>query len=336
MNLTTKYMGLELKNPVVASASPLSKSADGIKKLEDAGVSAVVMYSLFEEQVKTEDADFDYFTTYGTEFYSESLSYFPSTEDYGSSADEYLNTISKAAESCEIPIIGSLNGVSNKGWIEYAKKMVDAGAKGIELNIYFLPTDLTLTGNEVEKRYLDILKAVKDCVDVPVAVKLSPYFSSIANMAKQLDDAGADALVLFNRFYQPDFNINAMEVDCTLELSTPSEIRLPLLWTAVLSGKLNASVGATTGVHSSTEAVKYILAGADVVMPASALVKGGAAAATPIITGLESWLQGRGYDSIDEARGAMDQQSVADPDAFERANYIKVLKSVKIDEMQSF
>ena len=327
MDLTTTYMGLELKNPVVASASPLSKTVDGIKKLEDAGVSGVVMYSLFEEQVKQEDADLDYFLSYGTESFGEALSYFPQMDVYGSTADEYLSTISRASESCDIPIIGSLNGVSTKGWIDYAKKMEDAGAKGLELNIFFLPTDITTDGASVEAKYLEIVKAVKGIVSIPVAVKLNPYFSAVANVAKKLDDAGADALVLFNRFYQPDFNINALEVDCSLDLSTPSEVRLPLLWTATLAGQVKASLGATTGIHTADEAAKCILAGADIVMPASVLVKNGPAAATPIVEGLSSWLDGSGYGSLAQARGAMSMAKVADPAAFKRANYIKVLKA---------
>lgn len=328
MNLNTSYMGLELKNPVIASASPISRTIEGIRKLEDAGVSAVVMYSLFEEQVKTEDEDLDYFLSYGTEQFAEALSYFPQGGDTGSGADEYLNTISQAARSCDIPIIGSINGVSNKGWIDYARQMQEAGASAIELNIYFLPVDIDFDGVAVEQRYIDILSTVKNSVSIPVAVKLSPYFSSIGNMAKKLDAAGADALVLFNRFYQPDFDLESMEVDCTMEFSTPAEIRLPLLWTAVLSGRLNCSLGATTGVYTATEAIKYILAGADAVMMASALVQKGAGAAEEVIHGLEQWLANAGHESLTQVKGAMNLSSVADPAAFERANYIRILRSV--------
>jgi dihydroorotate dehydrogenase (fumarate) len=320
-------MGLQLENPVVASASPLSGTFDGIRRLEDAGVSAVVMPSLFEEEVLHEDQTFDYFLSQGSDQFAEALSYFPSPVQGSSAADRHLDIIKRASRACEIPIIASINGVSKSSWIDYAGYMVEAGAKGIELNIYFLPVDIDMDGATVENNYLDIVRMVKGAVNVPVAVKLSPYFSAFANMARRLDDAGANALVLFNRFYQPDFDIESKSLSSTLELSTPSEIRLPLLWTAVLSGHLKASIAAGTGVQTATEAIKYLLAGADVVTMASALLKEGPQSATAVIEGIRTWLSDQGHDSIEDIKGSMNHRSIANPAAFERANYVRLLKS---------
>jgi len=329
MNLKTTYMGLELKNPIVPSASPLSQSADGIKRMEDAGASAVVMFSLFEEQLRREAVEMENLMNEGAESFAEALSYFPVSEDYSVGPEQYLDIIGEASETCEIPIIGSLNGVSQEGWIEYARKIQDAGAKGIELNVYYLPTNISVSGADVEKRYIDILKGVKQAVTVPVAVKLSPFFSSPGHMAKRLAAEGADGLVLFNRFYQPDFDLERLEVMPNLNLSTPYEIRLPLLWIAVLRGKLNASLAATRGVYSGDEAVKYILAGADVVMMASALLKHGVDRLGTVLTELEAWMERHGYESVEQMKGAMSHESVADPTAYERANYIKILENYK-------
>ncbi len=329
MDLSTKYMGLELKGPIAASASPLSSKIDSIKKLEDAGASAIVMFSLFEEQIKHEEESFDYFMSYGSDSFAEALSYFPQAEEYNVGPEDYLNLVSKAAESCDVPIIGSLNGISPTGWSEYARKIQDAGAKALELNVYFIPTELDMSGADVEQKYIDILKQVKSAVSIPVAMKLSPYFSAIANMAKKLDDAGADALVLFNRFYQPDFDVDKLEVEPSLELSSASEIRLPLLWTAILSGKLNASIGAGTGVQNGIDAAKYLLAGADVVMAASSLLKNGAGHMEKLNSQLSDYMAGKEYESVAQMQGAMSQKAVADPTAFERANYIKILEDYK-------
>ncbi len=331
MDLTTTYMGLPLKHPIVASSSPLSGSVAGVKRLEDAGASAVVLFSLFEEQLKHESAALEHFMTAGTESFAESLSYLPEIDDYTVGPDTYLDLLRRSSEAVDIPVIGSLNGITNSGWIEYAKLMQQAGAKGIELNIYYIPADLTTSGRAVEDRYIEIVKAVKASVTVPVAVKLSPFFSAIGSMAKSLDDAGADALVLFNRFYQPDFDLEKLDVAPNLNLSTPEEIRLPLLWIAVLYGKLRASIGATRGVHTPIEVVKYLMAGADAVMTTSALLKNGVDYLGTLRTGLQTWMEMNQYQSVTQMKGSMSQQNVADPTAFERANYIKTLESYKSD-----
>jgi dihydroorotate dehydrogenase (fumarate) len=329
MDLRTKYMGLELKNPIVPSASPLSENVDSIKRLAEAGAAAVVMFSLFEEQLKQEAATEQARLEAGTESFAEALSYFPQVSDYRVGPEQYLELIHQASQAVDIPIIGSLNGVSSQGWIEYAKKMQDAGAKGIELNIYHLAADPKVSGAKVEKMYLDVVKAVKASVTVPVAVKVSPFFSSIANMARKLKNAGADALVLFNRFYQPDFDLDQLVVAPTLNLSTPEEVRLPLRWIAILHGRVKVSLAATSGVHNVQEVAKCILAGADVVMTASALLKKGTAHITTLLENLENWMEEKGYESVRKMKGVMSQKSVADPAAFERANYIKVLEKFK-------
>ncbi len=331
MDLTTTYMGLPLKHPIVASSSPLSGSVAGVKRLEDAGASAVVLFSLFEEQLKHDSAALEHFMTAGTESFAESLSYLPEIDDYTVGPDTYLDLLRRSSEAVDIPVIGSLNGITNSGWIEYAQLMQQAGAKGIELNIYYIPADLTTSGRAVEERYIQIVKAVKASVTVPVAVKLSPFFSAIGSMAKSLDDAGADALVLFNRFYQPDFDLEKLDVAPNLNLSTPEEIRLPLLWIAVLYGKLRASLGATRGVHTPIEVVKYLMAGADAVMTTSALLKNGVDYLGTLRTGLQTWMEMNQYESVTQMKGSMSQQNVADPTAFERANYIKTLESYKSD-----
>ncbi|MDQ5909169.1 MAG: hypothetical protein QG599_1263 [Pseudomonadota bacterium] len=331
MDLTTTYMGLPLKHPIVASSSPLSGSVAGVKRLEDAGASAVVLFSLFEEQLKHESAALEHFMTAGTESFAESLSYLPEIDDYTVGPDTYLDLLRRSSEAVDIPVIGSLNGITNSGWIEYAKLMQQAGAKGIELNIYYIPADLTTSGRAVEDRYIEIVKAVKASVTIPVAVKLSPFFSAIGSMAKSLDEAGADALVLFNRFYQPDFDLEKLDVAPNLNLSTPDEIRLPLLWIAVLYGKLRGSLGATRGVHTPIEVVKYLMAGADVVMTTSALLKNGVDYLGTLRAGLQTWMEMNQYQSVTQMKGSMSQQNVADPTAFERANYIKTLESYKSD-----
>ena len=329
MDLTTTYMGLKLKNPLVPSAEPLSESVDKIKRLRDAGASAVVLFSLFEEQLRREDAVDAARLTAGMESFAESLTYFPAVEDYHVGPEQYLELIQKASRAVDIPIIGSLNGISDEGWIEYARKMQDAGAKGVELNIYHFASDPGVTGQQVEQLYLDVLQAVKSVVTVPVAVKLSPFFSSTANMARRLDEGRADALVLFNRFYQPDFDLESMSALPALNLSTPEDIRLPLRWIAILRGRLKASLAATSGVHSATEVVKYLLAGADVVMTTSALLKRGIQHLSTLLTELQDWMEANEYSSVQQMKGAMSQRSVADPAAFERANYIKILERYK-------
>ncbi len=329
MELQSTFMGLTLQHPIVASASPLSENVDGIKRMEDAGAAAVVMFSLFEEQLKHENAAIEHLMSSGTESYAESLSFFPEVEDYRAGPEDYLNLIRRASEAVDVPIIGSLNGVTREGWTETARMIEQAGAGGIELNLYHIPADLELSGREVEQRYLDVVKSVKAVVSIPVAVKLSPFFSAFANMAKQFDQAGADALVLFNRFYQPDFDLDKLEVVTDLELSTPREIRLPLLWIAVLHGRIGSSLAATRGVHSAEEVIKYLMAGADAVMTTSGVLKRGIGFFTTLVNDLKVWMEDRGYESVEQMKGAMSHKNCADPSAFERANYIKVLESYR-------
>jgi len=327
MDLRTKYLGLRLNHPFVASASPLSKTLDGIKRLEDGGASAIVLFSLFEEQLRYENEAYDFLTRYGSDSSAEALSYFPAMSDYKVGPDAYLELIRKATEATHIPIIGSLNGVTDTGWTEYARDMQEAGAEAIELNVYSIPADLSLTGRDVEEMVLDVAKAVSSSVDIPVAMKLSPFFSAFGDMAKRVCDAGIAGLVLFNRFYQPDFDLDKLEVVPSLELSTSAEMRLPLLWIALLYGRLPVSLAATTGVHTGADAVKYVVAGADAVMATSALLQHGASHLRTMLDGMKEWMERQGYDSVEQMRGSMSQAKVADPNAFERANYLKTLQS---------
>lgn len=329
MDLTTTYMGLQLKNPLVPSASPLSKDLGTIKRLEDAGASAIVMYSLFEEQIVHEARELDHFLTQGTESFQEALSYFPEIEDFNLGPDEYIEHVRAAKEATSIPIIGSLNGVSAGGWLEYAKKIEQAGADGLELNVYYIPTNANYKAEEIESIYIDDLRRVKEAVKIPVAMKLSPYFSAMANMAKRLDEAGADALVLFNRFYQPDFDLDELEVVPEVNLSVSGEGRLPLRWIAILSGTIKASMAATTGVHTHLDALKMLMAGADVTMMCSALLQHGPQHLGTVLADLQRWMEEKEYSSITQMKGSMSQRSVAEPAAFERANYMKALNSWK-------
>ena len=329
MDLTTRYMGLELKNPLVASASPLNADVGNIQRLEKAGVAAVVLPSLFEEQIEAEAASYDHLTSANTESSPEALSYFPEPFDYRVGPHAYLDLIRRARAAVDIPIIASLNGTTDEGWISYARSIEEAGANGLELNIYFIPADLAMSGAQVEQRYLDILTHVRRTVSIPIAVKLSPHFSAVGSMALALEKAGADALVLFNRFYQPDIDLGQLRLLTDLKLSQPNEIRLPLLWLAVLSGRTGASLAATTGVTSVDEVIKYLLAGADVVMTTSALLRHGAGFAAVLLEGLETWLSVREFSSLPEVRGLMSQRRLKDPQAFERANYIKILQGYR-------
>ena len=329
MDLRTTYMGLELTRPIIASASPLSERLANIRHMEDAGAGAVVLFSLFEEQIKHEAEAFEHFVGHGTNSYAEALSYFPGADDYPLGAEEYLELVRRASEAVAIPVIGSLNGVTNEGWIDYAREIERAGARGLELNIFYLPADLETSGRDVEDRYVDILQRVKGAVGIPVALKLSPFFSSIGAMARRLDEAGADALVLFNRFYQPDIDIEMRRVALELELSRAVEIRLPLTWIAILHGRIKASLGATRGVQSPQEVIKYLLAGADAVMTTSALLRNGIDFLTTLNDGLGEWMTRNQYPSVAEFKGSMSQRNVTDPTAFERANYIKMLERFK-------
>lgn len=330
MDLTTTYMGLKLKNPVIASSQPLTMELDNVKRLEDAGASAVVLYSLFEEQINQEAKELDHFLSTYSESFAEALTYFPEPKDYRNlHAEEYLEYIAKLKKSVKIPIIASLNGVSTGGWISYAKKMQEAGADAIELNIYYIPADPYTKPQDVEQMYLDDLKAVKSTVTIPVAMKLSPFFSSMANMAMKLDQAGVDALVLFNRFYQPDINLETLQVEPSLQLSTSYEIRLPLRWIAILYGNVNCSLAATSGVHTHQDALKLIMAGADAVMLASVLLKSGINRIAEILSGMEQWMKEHDYPSIAKMKGSVSFRTIAEPSAFERANYIKTLQSYR-------
>ncbi len=330
MDLSTKFLGLKLKNPIVPSSSPLSKDLGTLKSLEDAGASAVVLHSLFEEQITYEAQEYDYFTTFGTESYAEALTYFPKQNEYYLGPEEYLEHIQKAKSSLSIPVIGSLNGVSNSGWTKYAKLIEEAGADAIELNVYYIATDIKTDGREIEEIYLRNLKEIKSAVKVPVSMKLSPYFSATANFCKKLDDAGADGLVLFNRFYQPDLDIEKLEVVPDLSLSTNWELRLPLRWIAILFGKVKASLAATSGVQTHIDVLKVLMAGGDVAMICSELLRNGVAKITNILENLEKWLEEHEYESIEIMKGSMSQKSVADPSAFARANYMKILNTYKV------
>jgi dihydroorotate dehydrogenase (fumarate) len=330
MDLTTKYLGLDLKNPIIAGASPLSNNIDTVKILEDKGAAAVVMYSLFEEQINHEAQELDTFLTQGTESFAEAISYFPEPDQFHSlGGEDYLNKIAKLKKAVDIPIIASLNGVSAGGWMKYAKQMQEAGTDALELNIYYIPTDTFLTGAEVEKIYLDDLKTVRSHIDIPVAIKLSPYFSSFANMAVKLDDAGANGLVLFNRFYQPDINLDTLEVTPDLQFSSSYELRFPLRWLAILYGKVKASLAATTGIHEGTDVLKAVMAGADAVQLASVLLKQGVKHVEVILNDMKKWMQEKEYESIEQMKGSMSYKSVAEPAAYTRANYMKTLQSIK-------
>jgi dihydroorotate dehydrogenase (fumarate) len=287
------------------------------------------MYSLFEEQIVHDAAELNYFLTQGTESFAEALTYFPEADDYNLGPEEYVEHIHRAKGTLGIPVIGSLNGVSAGGWVKFARKIEEAGADAIELNVYYIPTDPALTGTAVEERYIDVLREVKSTVKIPVAIKLSPFFSSMANMAHRLDDAGADGLVLFNRFYQPDFDLEVLEVTPNVILSTPQAMRLPLRWVAILHGQVKASIAATSGIHTTQDVLKMLMAGADVTMMCSALLKHGAGRIGEVLTELTRWMEEHEYESVGQMKGSMSQKSVADPAAFERANYMKALNSYK-------
>jgi dihydroorotate dehydrogenase (fumarate) len=329
MKMHATYMGLNLDSPIIVSACTLSEQTDNIIKMEDNGAGAVVMFSLFEEQIRKEEARFKGVMSETTYAFPEALDYFPDLDDFSVGSDDYIENIRKAKERVNIPIIGSLNGITNEGWIDYSKMMEQAGADGIEVNIFFIPGDIAMSSSEVEHRYLNIIGAIKQTVKIPVAVKLNPYFSAMGNMSLRMKNAGADALVLFNRFYQPDFDINELIIKTDLHFSESNEIRLPLLWIALLYGKVNLSLAATTGVQSAIEVIKYILAGADVVMTASSLYKNGIPYLRTMNKELQDWMYMMGFEDINSFKGSMSQQHISDPTAYERANYIKILEGVK-------
>ena len=329
MKLTTNYLGLKLRSPLVPSASPLGEDIDNIKRMEDAGAAAVVLHSLFEEQIVSERLDLDQKLTQGTESFSEALSFFPEPAEFRVGPEEYLALIADAKKSVKIPVIASLNGSSRGGWIHYAKDMQEAGADALELNIYQIPTDMNMEGSELEKNTIEILKNVKSSVTIPVAVKLSPFFSNFANMAKRLDDAGADGLVLFNRFYQPDIDLDNLEITPNVLLSTPMAMRIPLRWIAILSGHLKASLAATSGIHRGSDAIKMLMAGADVTMLCSVLLKRGIKQIATIEQEILTWLDMHEYESIEQLKGSMSQKSCPDPSSFERAQYMRALSTYR-------
>lgn len=327
MDLRTTYLGMELQSPLVASASPLMQDLDNIKKLEDAGASAVVLHSLYEEEIRHERHALIHYLEHGTDSYAEALSYFPEPEVFYAKTDAYLEHIRKARETVDIPVIASLNGSSLGGWISFAKQMEQVGASAIELNIYNVPTDTTLTGASVEQSTLEIVKSVTDSVSLPVAVKLSPYFSNMANMAHRLDKAGANALVLFNRFYQPDINLESLEHEPNILLSTSYDMRLPLRWIGILYRQIKADLAATSGIHTAEDVIKMLMVGATVTMMTSAVLKHGSGIFRTIEDNMTIWLTENEYESVDQLRGSMSQIHSADASAFERSQYMRGLKT---------
>ena len=327
MDLSTSYLGLTLRNPLVASASPLSNTLDGVRRLADAGVGAIVLYSLFEEQVRQEAERNARLADAGTDSFAESLSYFPADADADPGPRRYLSLLERAAAAVDIPVIGSLNGVTPGGWTSYAREMQDAGAAAIELNIYYIPGDPQMTGREVEQRHIDILRQVKEAVSLPVAVKLSPHFSSTGEIAVRLDEAGADGLVLFNRFLQPDIDPESIAVVPGVDLSSPREGRLPRTWISILHHRVRGSLAATTGVDGPSDVVKCLLAGADVVMSASALIRHGPEHAGVLLDGLAAWLVRKGYTSVGEVRGLLAVPADADQADYERAGYVRAMRA---------
>ena len=329
VDLSTTYLGLKLKNPLVASASPLSEKVETVKELEAAGISAIVMYSLFEEQIIHESLELDHFLFYGTEISAEIDSFYPQSGKYTLKADAYVEQLMKIKQAVKIPVIGSLNGVSSGGWTKYAKKIEQAGADALELNLYFLPTNPNQTATQIEDNYITLVHDIRSNINIPLAVKLSPFFTSIPNIAKRLVEAGANGLVLFNRFYQPDFDLEALEVVPNLILSTSNELRLPLRWIAILYGQIKADLALTTGIHTAEDVVKTTMAGASVAMTASLLLAQGINRIPVLLADLEKWMTAHEYESIQQMRGSLSQKSTAEPAAFERANYMKVLNSFK-------
>lgn len=329
MDLSTSYLGLKLRSPLVPSASPLSEQLDQIKLMEDSGAGAVVLHSLFEEQIEAERRELHHHLTHHTESYSEALTYFPEPVEFQTGPESYLRQIQRTKESVRIPVIASLNGSTSGGWTEYARQIQQAGADALELNIYWIPTDPAQTSAEVEQVYLDILSAVRAEVSIPIAVKLSPFFSNFANMAQRLDQAGAHGLVLFNRFYQPDIELETLEVSPNLLLSTPMAMRLPLRWIAILYGRVGLSLAATSGIHRATDALKMLMAGADVTMLCSVLMRHGVRHLELIEREMRQWLEEHEYESVNQLQGSMSQKHCPDPQAFERAQYMRAISSLR-------
>ena len=329
MDLTTKYLGMTLRTPLVVSASPLSQEIAGIRSLEDAGASAVVLYSLFEEQLHQEALDLELHLNAGTESFAESLTYFPQTSEFHTGPEGYLDHIRKAKDAVDIPIIASLNGATLGGWTKFAKQIEQAGADAIECNLYFIPTRMEVSGPEVEKIYTDIIREVKTAVQIPVAAKLSPFFSNLAHTAKRLDLMGTDGLVLFNRFYQPDIDLEELEIKPKVLLSSPQALRLPLTWIGILYGRMRASLAATSGVHEPEDVIKLLMVGADVTMLCSALLLHGIGHLSHVEQGVRNWMEEHEYESVHQMQGSMSQLRCPDPGAFERAQYMRAVKGLQ-------
>jgi dihydroorotate dehydrogenase (fumarate) len=329
IDLSTKYLGLKLHTPLVASASPLSQDIDGVRRLEDAGASAIVLYSLFEEQLRQEAMELDYHLSAGTESFAESLTYLPMRGEFRTGPEGYLEHIRRAKKAVNVPIIASLNGATLGGWTHYAEQIQEAGADAIECNIYSIPADIDVPGSAVEQSYVDILRAVKSAVHIPVAVKLSPFFSNMAYMARRLESAGADGLVLFNRFYQPDIDLDELEIRPNVLLSTPQALRLPLTWIGILYGRIRANLAATSGIHSAGDVIKLLLVGADVTMLCSALLREGVSHLRFVEHELREWLEIHEYESVAQMQGSMSQLRCPDPSAFERAQYMRAVKGIE-------
>jgi dihydroorotate dehydrogenase (fumarate) len=327
IDLSTQYLGLKLRNPLVVAASPLSREISNLRHMEDSGAAAVVLHSLFEEQINIESKELDRFLYDGAEISAESVTVFPDLQNYNIGPDAYLEHIRRAKQSVSIPLIASLNGVSRGGWVSYAREMQQAGADAIELNVYFIPADPASSSVEIEKLYLDLVKEVRNTVSIPVAVKVGSQFSAFANMAQRLDAAGANGIVFFNRFYQPDFDLETLEVKPALTLSTSGELLLRLNWAAILYGQIHADMAITGGVHTANDVVKAMMAGAKVTQLASALLQNGIGYLRPLRNQLEAWLEKNEYQSIEQMQGSMSQKNVPNPKAFQRANYMKVLSS---------
>ena len=327
IDLSTQYLGLKLRNPLVVSASPLCKEIANLRQMEDAGAAAIVLHSLFEEQINIESNELDRYLWNGSDLSAESTTIFPDLGSYNIGPDGYLEHIRKAKQAVSIPVIASLNGVSRGGWVSYARDMQQAGADAIELNVYFIPCDAASGSEEIERLYLELVSEIRQTVSIPVAVKVGPYFSAFANMAQRLEAAGANALVIFNRFYQPDFDLEALDVRPSLTLSTRSELLLRLHWAAILYGNVHADIAITGGVHTAEDVVKSMMSGARVTMLASALLHNGIGYLRPLRNQLEAWLEKREYESVQQMQGSMSQQNVPDPKAYQRANYMKVLSS---------
>jgi dihydroorotate dehydrogenase (fumarate) len=327
VDLSTSYLGLQLKNPLVASASPLSKKLDSVRRMEDAGIGAVVMYSLFEEQIIHESLALDHYLNQGTYTYAESLTYFPDLDHYNVGPESYLELIQSIKKAVEIPLIGSLNGITTSGWIDYAQKIQEAGADALELNMYSLPTDPDINASELEKSRIELLREIRAKIHIPLAVKLSPYFTSLPHYAKRCVEAGANGLVLFNRFMQPDLDIETLDVVPNVLLSTSAELRLPLRWIAILYSWIQADLALTSGVHSATDALKAMMAGAKVAMMASELIEHGTPRITEMLTEMQTWMEEYSYESIQQMQGSMSQKSISEPGAYERAQYMKALTS---------